>query len=67
MVAAIVAWLRRDETAGLRFAVIGFLLSLIAFQSIYFYLSQFAALTITLLQVALLLIVLTYRRWYLRE
>jgi hypothetical protein len=66
MIAAIVAWLRGDEKVGLRFAVIGFLVSLVAFQSIYFYLSQFAALTITLLQLTLLLILLGYRRWYLR-
>lgn len=67
MLAALVIWLRRDEKTGLRLAVIGFLVSLVAFQSIYFYLSQFAALTITLLQLALLLTLLAYRRWYLRE
>jgi len=40
---------------------------LVALQTLYFYLSQFAAITATLLQLAFLQILLTYRRWYLSE
>jgi hypothetical protein len=65
MITAIAAWLSGNEKAGLKFAVIGFILSLVALQSIYFYLSQFAAITVTLIQLAFLLILLAYRRWYL--
>lgn len=65
MIAAVVTWLAKNEELGLRFAVGGFLLSLVALQTLYFYLSQFLAITATLLQLAFLLILLAYRRWYL--
>jgi hypothetical protein len=67
MLVAIFAWLARREERGLKFAVFGFLLSLVALQTLYFYLSQFSAITATLIQVACLLILLAYRRWYLRD
>jgi hypothetical protein len=67
MIVAAYAWLAGNEERGLNFAVYAFLLSLIALQSLYFYLSQFAAITATLLQLALLQILLTYRRWYSSE
>jgi hypothetical protein len=67
MLIAILAWLARKEERGLKFAVFGFLLSLVALQTLYFYLSQFSAITATLIQVACLLILLTYRRWYLSD
>jgi hypothetical protein len=67
MIVALLAWLTRNEERGLRFAVYGFLLSLVALQLLYFYLSQFSALTATLLQLAFLQILLTYRRWYLSD
>jgi hypothetical protein len=38
---------------------------LVSFQMLYFYLSQFSAIIATLLQLAFLLIMLAYRRWYL--
>ena len=63
-VVALFAWLAKNEDLGLQFAVSGFLLSLVALQTLYFYLSQFSALTATLLQLAFLLILVTYRRWY---
>ena len=66
MFVAVLAWLTGNEERGLQFAVYGFLLSLVALQSLYFYLSQFAAITATLLQLALLQILFAYRRWYLR-
>lgn len=65
MIAAAPAWLRGNEERGLKFAVSGFLLSLVALQSLYFYLSQFSAITATLLEFTCLQILLAYRRWYL--
>ena len=65
MIVAALAWLTRNEDRGLRFAISGFLLSLVALQTLYFYLSQFSAITATLLQLAFLQILFAYRRWYL--
>jgi hypothetical protein len=65
MIFALLAWLTGNEERGLKFAVTGFLLSLVALQTVYFYLSQFSAITATLLQLTFLLIMLAYRRWYL--
>ena len=65
MIVAVLAWLTRNEERGLRFAIGGFLLSLVALQTLYFYLSQFSAITATLLQLAFLQILFAYRRWYL--
>jgi hypothetical protein len=67
MAAAAVLWLARREELGLRFGVSGFLVSLVALQLLYFYLSQFSAITATLLQMGFLWILLAYRRWYLRD
>ena len=67
MAVALVAWLTGREDLGLKFAVSGFLLSLVALQTLYFYLSQFSALAATLLQVVFLLVLLAYRRWYLGD
>lgn len=64
MIAAAVTWLSGNEKRGLNFALSSFLISLVAFQSVYFYLSQFAALTVTLIQLACILILQAYRRWY---
>ena len=66
MITALVAWLRKNENRGLAFAIGGLLLSLVALQMLYFYLSQFAAMTSTLLQLIFLQILLAYRRWYLQ-
>jgi hypothetical protein len=67
MFVAVLAWLTKNEEGGLKFAVSAFLLSLVAFQSLYFYISQFAAITETLLQLAFLQILFAYRRWYLSD
>jgi hypothetical protein len=64
---ALIAWLTRNERLGLQFSVYGFLFSLVALQTIYFYLSQFSAITFTLLQLLILQILFTYRRWYLQD
>jgi hypothetical protein len=65
LVIATFFWLIKKEELGLKFGVIGFLLSLVALQLLYFYISQFLAITMTLLQVAILLVLFAYRRWYL--
>jgi ABC-type multidrug transport system fused ATPase/permease subunit len=67
MLLALVVWLVSDEKWGLKLAAGGFLVSLVALQTLYFYISQFSAITATLLQLACLQIVLTYNRWYLRN
>ena len=67
MIVAVLAWLTRNEERGLKFAVSGFLLSLVALQSLYFYISQFSAITATLLQLTFLQILFAYRRWYLSD
>jgi hypothetical protein len=67
MVAALILWLMREETRGLQFATYGFLLSLVALQTLYFYLSQFSALSATLVQVVFLQVLFAYRRWYINE
>jgi len=67
IIIAAIAWFSGREKAGLRFAIIGFLLSLVALQTVYFYLSQFQAITVTLLQLLFLLILLDYRSRYLQD
>jgi hypothetical protein len=65
MGAAASYWLRQEEESGMMFAVSGILFSLVALQLFYFYISQFAALTATLLQLTVLFVLFAYRRWYL--
>jgi hypothetical protein len=65
MILAVLSWLAGNEDRGLRFGVLAFLLSLVGLQTFYFYLSQFYAITFTLLQLACLQVLLAYRRWYL--
>lgn len=67
MIAALQAWLSKNEERGLKFGIWGFLLSLVALQTLYFYLSQFSAITSTLVQFAFLQILLAYRRYYLND
>jgi hypothetical protein len=66
-IVAVIAWLTGNEERGITFAVGSYLLSLVALQLLYFYLSQFSAITATLLQLAILQILFAYRRWYLRD
>ncbi len=63
--AAVPLWLTARETIGLDFAIAGFLLSLVALQTLYFYVSQSSALTATLLQFVSLQVILIYRRLHL--
>jgi len=67
MLVAVLAWFTGKEDNGLKFGSAGFLLSLVGLQLHYFYISQFSAITATLLQFALLQILLAYRRWYLSD
>jgi peptidoglycan/LPS O-acetylase OafA/YrhL len=64
---AAVAWFSRDEERGVRLAIGGLLLALVALQLVFFYLSQFSAITATLPQLAFLGTMLRYRRWYLSD
>jgi hypothetical protein len=67
MVVAVIAWLTGHEERGLGFAISGFVLSLGVLQTLYFYLSQFSAVTSTWLQLVFLLVLLSYRRWYMSD
>jgi hypothetical protein len=67
MIVALGFWLAGHDQRGLRFAILGFVVSLVAFQLLYFYLSQFSAIASTLLQLAILQILFGYRRWYLGD
>lgn len=67
MLVALLAWFTRKEDNSLKFGSAGFLLSLVGLQLHYFYISQFSAITATLLQFAFLQILLAYRRWYLSD
>lgn len=65
IVMALLIWLARRERLALDFAIAGFLLSLVALQTMYFYLSQASAITATLLQFLSLEVLVVYRRLYL--
>lgn len=65
MALALGSWLLKSERRGIQLAESGILLSLIGLQTIEFYISQFSAVGATLLQVAFLLVLIAYRRWYL--
>jgi hypothetical protein len=65
MLGAALAWFGGREESGLRLAISGILVSLVALQLHYFYTSQWAAIATTLLQFAILLVLLAYRRWHL--
>jgi hypothetical protein len=67
MFAAVLRWFTKREEWGLKFGISGFLLSLVALQLLYFYLSQFSAITATLILYAFLQVLLAYRRWYIEE
>lgn len=67
MLIALLGWFTKNEEWGLKFGISGFLFSLVALQLHYFYISQFSAITATLIQVGFLLILLAYRRWYLSD
>lgn len=65
MISAFISWYSKKEERGVKLAVSGILLSLVALQTLYFYLSQYSAVTATLVQFVFLQILLTYRRWHL--
>ncbi len=57
---------RGEEQKGILLAVVSVVLSLTAVQLITFYLDQFTAILPTLYQFAFLLVILSYRDWYLK-
>jgi len=65
MITAVYYWLKGYEERGLRFAIWGVLLSLVALQLLYLYISQLQAMTSTVYQFTFLMVLLSYRRWYL--
>jgi hypothetical protein len=65
LITALFTWLAGKEVRGIQLAESGLLLSLVALQTINFFLSQYSALGATLLQVAFLMVLQAYRRWYL--
>jgi len=67
IIIAALFWLTKQEELGMNFGVSGFLISLVALQLLYFYISQFFAITATLLQLAILFVLFAYRRWYLND
>jgi hypothetical protein len=67
MVSALMAMLLKRERYGLNLGIAGFLFSLVALQLLYFYISQFSAITSTLVQFCFLMFFLVYRRRYLAE
>ena len=64
MVASIINWISGHDDRGLKFGIWGILLSLVILQLISFYTDQILALTSTLVQFVVLLVLLSYRRWY---
>jgi hypothetical protein len=68
LVVATYFWLNRKERLGLKVSITGFLVSLVALQLLYFYISQFLAITVTLLQVSILLVLIAYdQRYFVKE
>jgi hypothetical protein len=65
MLGALFGWFTRNEALGLKLAISGFLFSLIALQLHHFYISQFSAITATLIQFGFLQVLLAYRRWHI--
>ena len=59
------SWLRRNEERGLKAAIFTMVISLVVLQPLLFYMQQFAALSGTVMQSVYLLVLLSYRRWYM--
>ncbi len=64
LLVALLFWAVKNERVALNLALGGFLVSLVALQTVYFYISQFSAITATLLQFIFLQVLLVYRRVY---
>lgn len=59
------SWLRGKEERGQKVAAFALVIALVILQPLIFYMQQFAALSGTIVQSIYLLILLSYRRWYL--
>ena len=67
LVAGAILLLKHKDKAGTNLGVVSLVLSLTVNNLLTFYLDQFRALTYTLIQFVILLLVITYRRWYLQN
>jgi hypothetical protein len=65
LLAGLIAWVLGNENRGSGLVIAGLLLSLVALQLIYFLISQFSAISATLIQLVILQAILAYRRWHL--
>ena len=63
--AAFVAILFRQERAGMTLALLGSILALTVLQVVTFYMDQFTAVIPTLFQFLVMVLVISYQRWYL--
>ena len=57
----------REDLRGVNAALLALLVSLTGIRLLSFYFDQFSATTMALIQLGVLLVVLAYREWYLRE
>jgi len=64
---AVVAILFGREKLGMMLALIEGILALAVLQLVTFYMDQFTAVMPTLFQFAVMLLVISYQRWYLRD
>jgi hypothetical protein len=64
LVLALRFWFTNNDEIGLKFSIASLLLSLVALQTFYFYITQFSAIAATLLQLAFLQILVVYRHLY---
>lgn len=60
-------FITREDLRGVNAALLALLVSLTGIRLLSFYFDQFSATTMALIQLGVLLVVLAYREWYLRE
>lgn len=65
MLISVILIFHRNEYAGMHIGMIALLLSLTGLLLLSFYLDQFGALRLALVQFPFLLLMIAYRRWYL--
>jgi phosphatidylserine synthase len=64
---ALYVWRTGKEDAGVRITLVRIVLALTTVQLLTFYVKQFSAISSALAQFILLVLLLTYRRWYLDD
>jgi len=60
-------FIKREDLRGINAGLLALLVSLTGIRLLSFYFDQFSAVTMALIQLGVLLVVLAYREWYLRE